>query len=115
MWCLSEELIALAFFDDELPMNIKENMVRSLRKPNKHDPVKRIRLDPELIMTKELPDFVTSNTMRFFTIMDLSSAFLQEPVKDCSISESYLAAQGIVKQLLVVNDIMEREVALIEE
>lgn len=45
-----------------------------------HKPLKRARIDPDVIHQKDLQDFVTNNTLTFFKIMDLLSDFLETNV-----------------------------------
>jgi len=45
-WYLSEELFALAFFDDDVPDDTRRKMVLSLQYPGAEHPLKRITLEP---------------------------------------------------------------------
>lgn len=58
---------------------------------------------------------MTSNTLRFFRILGISSAFLQKEPRLWEEDEDYKASREIVRSMRVVNDIAERGVALIEE
>jgi len=49
LWYLSEALVALAFFDDEVPNDVKWKMVLSLQKPAAEHAVKRAKLDPPAV------------------------------------------------------------------
>jgi hypothetical protein len=62
LWYLSEELIALAFFDDAVNNDTKR-MICALNKQNAVEASnsKRIKIEPSAIPAKELHDFVTSN------------------------------------------------------
>ena len=66
LWYLSEELVAFAFFDDAISLDTKRQMVEGLHNTggNEH-PLKRITLDPTVISSKQLQDFVTENTEIF--------------------------------------------------
>ena len=77
--------------------------------------MKRISLDPKLIRTKELSDFVTSNTRRFFAITGFSSSFLIKDVSQLEEDDDYTSIKTSIRCLKVVNDIAERRVALMEE
>ena len=81
LWYLSEELIAMAFFDDEVSDATKRLMVSALQAPGAEHPLKRITLDPALVRSKNLEDFVTESSRRFFTITGLPSTFLNKDVK----------------------------------
>jgi len=89
LWYLSEELVALAFFDDEVPNDVKCKMVLSLQKPAAEHPVKRAKLDPPAIRAKQLEDFVTSNTHRFFNITGFSASLLDKDVEAWTEDENY--------------------------
>ena len=69
---MSEELVAFAFFDDEVTIETKQSMVRALETPGEEHPMKRISLDRKLIRTKicqtlshpTLADFSPSQNFR---------------------------------------------------
>ena len=67
LWYLSEELSAFTSFDDGISLDTKHQMVEALHKAggNEH-PLKRITLDPTVISSKQLQDFVTENTHEIF-------------------------------------------------
>ena len=90
-------------------------MARSLTSPGVEKPLKRISIDEPVIQTKELEDFVSSNTLRFFEITGLSSDLLSCDPEIWEETESYAAAKSVATSLRVVNDIAERGVALMEE
>ncbi|CAH0562819.1 unnamed protein product [Brassicogethes aeneus] len=115
LWYLSEELVALAFFDEEVSLEIKQKMVIALNEEGPDYSPKRITLDLSHIEEKNIEDFVTSNTLRFFRILGIPSAFLQKEPRLWEEDEDYKASREIVRSMRVVNDIAERGVALIEE
>lgn len=115
LWYLSEELVSLAFFDDDLSVHQKKKMVEALRIEGKEDCLKRINIDITHIHEKNLENFVSSNSLRFFQILGISSSFLKKDVETWNEDSDYVAAKNIVHSLRVVNDIAERGVALMEE
>lgn len=118
LWYISEELVAFAFFDDQLNPEIRQRMASALQNDGLEHSPKRVTLsstDINLISEKELDHFVTSNTMKFFEIMNIPSSFLQKSVELWSDDPEYKAAKDVVNSMRVINDIAERGVALIEE
>jgi len=116
LWYLSEELVALAFFDDKVSVTTKRKMVEALKnEEGSEDPPKRIQLDTEMIKRKKIENFVTKNTLRFFEIMGFETNFLKKNVIMWDKDESYNKTKQIVNSMKVVNDIAERGVALMEE
>lgn len=117
LWYLSEELVALAFFDDKVPIETKREMVNALKKEGSEDPPKRIQLDLEVVKQKDLDYFVSRNTLRFFKIMGFKTEYLEKdvPIEEWDQYDSYKKSKEIVKSMKVVNDIAERGVALMEE
>ena len=115
LWYLSEELVALAFFDDEVSTETKTKMVRALDVSGELNPQKRTKVDIQLIQTKQLEDFVSSSTRRFFEITDLPSCFLDNDVETWNDDDEYKSAKSTVLGMKVVNDVAERGVALMDE
>lgn len=115
LWYLSEELVAFAFFDDKVSVDSKRQMVAALHKSGSEHPLKRITLDPTLISSRHLEDFVTSNTLRFFNITGISAKFLDQDVDSWPEDDDYKMAMATAGSMRVVNDIAERGVALMDE
>lgn len=115
LWYLSEELVALAFFDDNVPIETKREMVTALNNPGIENPSKRANVEVMAINMKDLPDFVTANTMHFFEITGLSVDFLSQDPALWENSDTYVSVKTTLSRLRVVNDIAERGVALINE
>ena len=68
-----------------------------------------------VITSKHLEDFVSNNTLRFFSITGFSADFLQQDVAKWDTDDTFLSAKEIVKGMRVVNDTAEHGVALISE
>jgi len=115
LWYLSEELIAFAFFDENVSSETKRNMVFAMQNEGTEHPVKRITLEPDIFLRKNLEDFVTDNTRKFFDILGISSQFFNKDVDHWDEDEDYKKSKAIVQSMRVVNDIEERGVALMEE
>ena len=115
LWYLSEVLIVLAFFDEEVSTEEMKKMVEAFRQtPGSDKPLKRIPpiTDPAV---KSLHDFVTMSTARFFEALDLSSCFMDyDPTEWCD-QEDYQRSKETVTSLKVVNDLAERGVVLVQE
>lgn len=115
LWYLSEELVALAFFDDGVSSETKTKMVRAMDVSGDLNPQKRTKVDAQQIQTKQLEDFVSSSTRRFFEITGLPSSFLDNDVETWNDDDAYKSAKSTVLGMKVVNDIAERGVALMDE
>lgn len=112
---LSEEQVAIAFFDDKVSTETKRKMVQGLNIDGEEEPPKRITIDQSAIHAKNLEDFVSSNTRRFFQFLHLPSEFLKNDPTEWDSIESFCSARDIVKNLRVVNDNAERGVSLMNE
>lgn len=115
LWYLSEELIAFAFFDDRISFETKRKMILALDKEGLESRPKRITLEFEAIENKNIEDFVSKNTRKFFELTGVSSEFLQKDPELWEEEESYKSAKEIVENMRIVNDLAERGVALMEE
>ena len=116
LWYLTEELIALAFFDDAVDSNSKRKMISALKKQGSDESPKRIQMEQSTIPEKKLHHFVTSNTMSFFHTLGLNGDFLtQEDPDRWQTLEDFQLNKKYVNSLAVVNDRAERAVKLIQD
>ena len=115
LWYLLEELVALAFFDDKVPNDAKRKMVLALQKPATEHSLKTANVDPPDVRAKQLEDFVTSSTRRFFSITGFSASFLDKDVEAWTEDEDCKSTRDSVRCMRVVNDIAECGVALMDE
>jgi len=116
LWYISEELVALAFFDSNTDNATKRKMVDALQHPEPNRPQKRIQVQLNSIDSKQLEDFVSVNTMNFFEILELSTTFLTEVEPDqWEQDEDFQNAKQCAESLRVVNDVAERGVKLIQD
>ncbi|XP_063974411.1 uncharacterized protein LOC135161076 [Diachasmimorpha longicaudata] len=119
LWYLSEELIAFAFFDENVTLDCKRKMCRAIKSsPPLGDDRKRRRTgihDLALIPQLSLDSFVTQNTQKFFEILRIDCNFLESDPVTWEMREDFAKAIKIVKSLQVTNDIAERSVALMSE
>lgn len=118
-WYLSETLVPLAFFDDEISLLVKREMIKSLKKKGTDNPPKRIGVDnqqltePE-IMQQTMANFVNNSSLQFFQILGLPTAFLEVDPEEWKDRDDFQRAKSVVLNLRVVNDIAERGVALMQ-
>lgn len=116
LWYLSEELVAMAFFDSRIPNETKRKMIMAMKTiSDADDPPKRLMEQSlEKISKYEINEFVSSNTKRFFEITNLSTQFLDTDPKLWDSNSDYIEALKIVSKFNVVNDAAERAVALMQ-
>ncbi len=120
LWYLHGVTVGLAFFDEDIPLEEKRQMVARLSAPppNKVSPWKRHVLPKNnsisVLENQNLPNFVTSTTRQFFQILRLETGFLEEDPAVWPQSASYRSSKEIVSALQVVNDVAERGVALVK-
>lgn len=119
LWYLTEEAVALSFFDKNIPINDKKLMVECLEKEsigvNNHNRIVVSPKDIDTFLNKNLADFVSKTTKTFFRRFNLSTDFLQHDPSLWEFCDDYIQNMDFVKQLTVVNDISERTVKLMEE
>lgn len=116
LWYLSEELVALAFFDDRVSSETKKKMVAAIEEKDGNDTAqKRVTIPASAISGCSLEDFVTSNTSSFFSKMSIDKGFLALEPADWKKDEAYGKACKALGKLSVTNDHAERGVALIQE
>ena len=120
LWYLSRHCVALAFFDSRVPSDTKRAMVANLtrkaspgeiRPPLKHLPGKTL---PKTMRKWNLPNFVDVHTVTFFDAFHLSKDFLSTCPETWPMQKGYQKNLEILKALNVVNDVAERDVALVK-
>jgi len=105
--------VALAFFDQEVPDDMKRRMVAALDKDGDEDSPKRaLRKD---FSNNYLADFVTKSTRRFFLKMKMDQKLLMEDSGLWNDQPGYLITRKLVQGIQVTNDTAEHGVALIQE
>jgi hypothetical protein len=114
LWYLSESLVGLAFFDSEVSVMDKAEMVAALSKEGEDNPLPRVTLDEQRISETRLADFVNQGTKKFFDSLNISQNFLLHDPNLWNSNDEYVTAQTKLKKLKVVNDAAERGVALIQ-
>lgn len=123
LWYLSDEAIALAFFDSNVSDDLKRAMAVRFREieneiKEEDEGCKRIQLKPNSVgefVQKTLVDFITPNTVQFFQRFEISRNFLLEAPDLWADDEEFLQGLRIVNKLAVVNDSAERAVKLMED
>jgi len=113
LWYLSEDLIALALFSDNVWDSEKVAIIAALKKPKMQDDLRRV--DPKTISTfrtKTLSDFVTERSLNLFTAMRIDPAFLSEDTSTWPDCPDYIIAKQKITSLRVINDCAERAVKL---
>ena len=112
LWYLSEELVGLALFDDNVPNPTKEEMVFAMiRPPNRTErPPKRAKVDLSRLEMTTLADFTTNGSQKLFTNLRLPNDFLGEPVSTWNDNPQFQQAKEVINSLAVVNDHAERAV-----
>lgn len=58
-----------------------------------------------MVLKKDLSDFVRSNSLRFFKLLNIPTDFLQKDIKEWEQDDS--CKRGVVLSLRVVNDVAE--------
>ena len=77
-WYLSEELVTLSFFDDDVSLEVKRRMVGKLQgEDDEEEPARRSKYQTSFLKDKQLDDFVTPKTNKFFHKLRLDTSFLK--------------------------------------
>ena len=95
-------------------LEIKSQMVDAMKVTfSEEEPNVRVSLDLKLVQEKSLPDFVTSNTMKLFSALDITTEFFETPPSSWHTQSDVLKASDRIKSLSVTNDHAECGVALV--
>ena len=101
LWYLSEELVGLALFDDNLDNGTKNKMKE---KEGEDEPLKRATIDLKFVQDKTVVDFATKNSKRLFKNLDVPEDFLPYPAAQWKHQPSFIAAKSFISTLAVTND-----------
>ena len=112
-WYLSERLVGLSLFSDNVDIPTKDKMRLAILK-HKKKPLNKEQQRPECssFSKKYLYDFVGPDTFNLFRLLNLNQDMLDQPVPMWSSSPFYQHDIDIIKHLSVVNDVSERALAM---
>jgi len=116
LWFFSEHLVGLAFFDDQVPLDVKRAMIGNLQLPKTRSALKRISTCSTDF--NSLEKFVTQRTFRLFKVLSITGKEEAKSLllKDPEARESDACYQHLkdrVDKMKVVNDSAERGITLI--
>ena len=115
LWYLSEELVGLSLFDDDVMPSIKEKMAQAiLQLMEKETPMKKASVSLDIITSKTLADFASSNSCLLFRKLNLPYSFLYHPVAQWNENKDFKISKDFCKSLAVTNRHAERSVALVQ-
>ena len=113
LWYLSEDLIGLALFSDNVWDSEKAAMVDAFKKPKMQHDLRRVDLKTiAAFQTKILSDFVTDRSLNLFTAMRIDPAFLTGHPSTWLECLDYISAKQKITSLRVINDSAEWAVKL---
>ena len=117
LWYLNGENVALSLFDSSVSVEDKKKIVEAMLREDPDEdyvPHRRAIIDLQT-ETKQLCDFASPSTRRFFTITGISTVFLHRPCEDWETDDEYIAAKQTVDAFRIVNDSAERAVKLVTD
>lgn len=116
LWYVSEITVGLAFFDEEIIDSVKRKMVASLQKPGTAT-MARVDVKDIRKINFAIDHYVTKNTMIFFDALGLptTTSFLAVDPLFWHADVDYIQARNIVLAVKVVNNVAERQIALMTQ
>lgn len=119
LWYINPETAAMAFFDQELSIDIKKKMLLEINmsEDSNENYCNRIQMnlkDIDNLREKEMDSFVTAQSLKFFERFEISKDFLKIDPSMWPQDPNFLAGLKVVKSLKIVNDTAERAVHLME-
>ena len=114
LWYLSEVLVPLSFFDEEIPVGQKRDMMAPMnwREGSANSPKRISASSLSNPMDTTLPDLFSKTSSSFFQIMSLETGFLSNDPEHWSGGSDYEASKAVVLALRVTNDVPECSVTL---
>lgn len=115
-WYLSEELIALAIFDDGLPHKERQALAHSImNRTGDEEPGKKLIVSAQDLVNTRLSDLGSTSSASFFKILGIESGFMSHPIESWGQNELFIKGKAIVDNLKVINDHAERAVKLMQD
>lgn len=121
LWYLSEETIALSFFDDNVSLDEKRQLRKTFLEqphPDEDTAIDKLTIpfnQIKMLGNSELHHFITENTKNFFERFKIPEDFLRSDPSKWPTNDGYLEAKQMLSTLEVVNDYAERYVKLMED
>lgn len=121
LWYLAPETAALAFFDDDVPVYIKQKMATIITSTEGNICENRIKRhiakveDVNSLKQKDFSYFITPESKLFFSRFAINTDFLQKDPLTWQNDENFQRGLDILKRIACVNDSAERGVKLIQE
>ena len=103
----------MGLFDDKVSYDTKRLMLNALKTQGTKHPLKRITLDPALVASKNLNNFVSKSTLRFFTITGLPSTFLNKNLQLWSVDEGLPVCPSLYWQHAFEHDEKQKQSLLL--
>ena len=111
LWYLSERLVPLALYSDNLDLTQKHKT--TMMKFKGLSPFAKQEMPfSSTLGKKALKDFVGRDSWTLFQLLDLDSSFLEHPATKWETSESYQKGKHVASNLPVANDAAERALGL---
>lgn len=114
LWYLSDELVGLCLFDQNVSVDIKCKIVQAIIHKLPTNRNVRPNIDQHDLENLQLYDLANKNTMKIFKEFGVNK-FWKIDVINWNESKIYLEAKEVFKNLQVTNDVAERGVALIQD
>lgn len=117
LWYISDETVALAFFDSKVSFEEKRKMVERLHSKEPVVKLKNGRNHSNLFEFENytLSDFVSEKSKQFFSHFGLSSAFLILNPSTWETAFDFQEGWSFCRDLFVVNDTPERGIKFIQD
>lgn len=119
LWYLAPETVALSLFDERVDTETKRKIVKKMGfNDNAEKGVKKYSLNLnhiKEIVSQDLSQFVTSESLNLFSRFEVSSEFLKLDPNKWETDTHYVQGLNAFSKLIVTNDVAERGVKLIQE
>lgn len=120
MWYLTEEMVPLSLFDDDVAKEDKMAIAETLLKteesstsiPKKRKGNGKPSFPPLVNQDTSLADLTGEDSWYYFKLLSIETEFKKKDVEDWPHDEQYLSGKNKSKMLTVVNDCAERGVKL---
>lgn len=109
LWYLSEEMLGLSLFDDNVSSEEKRSILEAMKgRKGTEEGSKQVTVPQSAVKSSALGDFASERTKQFLKKLKIDGQFLEYDPEEWAARDDYRKAAEVVHSLSVTSDRTER-------